>query len=63
MLDTKRKMFLSSADWYVIMLFTVYCWPPYCMRSIAKIPFDFQQVGCFLQVLQFPPPIKLTAAI
>ena len=31
MLDTKRKMFLSSADWYVIMLFTVYCWPPYCM--------------------------------
>ena len=30
---------------------------------VIKFVSDFQQVGGFLRVLQFPPPIKLTAMI
>jgi hypothetical protein len=30
---------------------------------VIKIVSDLQQVGGFLSVLQFPPPIKLTATI
>jgi hypothetical protein len=30
---------------------------------VIKLVSDLQQVGCFLRVLQFPPPIKLTATI
>ena len=30
---------------------------------VIKIDSDLRQVGGFLQLLQFPPPIKLTATI
>ena len=30
---------------------------------VIKFVSDFRQVGGFLQVLQFPPPIKLTTTI
>ena len=30
---------------------------------VIKFVSDLRQVGCFLQVLRFPPPIKLTATI
>ena len=30
---------------------------------VIKFVRGFQQVGCILQVLRFPPPIKLTAMI
>ena len=30
---------------------------------VIKFPSDLWQVGGFLRVLQFPPPIKLTATI
>ena len=30
---------------------------------VIKFVSDFRQVGGFLRVLQFPPPIKLTALI
>ena len=30
---------------------------------VIKFVSDLRQVGCFLRVLRFPPPIKLTATI
>jgi len=30
---------------------------------VLKFVSDLRQVGCFLRVLRFPPPIKLTATI
>jgi hypothetical protein len=30
---------------------------------VIKVVSDFRQVGGFLQVLRFPPPIKLTSTI
>jgi hypothetical protein len=30
---------------------------------VIKFVSDLRQVGCLLQVLRFPPPIKLTATI
>jgi len=30
---------------------------------VIKLVSDLRQVGCFLCVLRFPPPIKLTATI
>jgi hypothetical protein len=30
---------------------------------VIKFDIDLQQVDVFLQVLQFPPPIKVTATI
>ena len=35
----------------------VYCIQPYVIKFVS----DLQQDGCFLRVLQFPRPIKLTA--
>jgi len=32
-------------------------------HNVIKFVRDLQQVGGFLRVLQFPPPIKLTATI
>jgi hypothetical protein len=32
-------------------------------RGVIKFVSDLRQVGGFLRVLQFPPPIKLTATI
>jgi hypothetical protein len=32
-------------------------------HNVIKFVSDLQQVGGFLRVLQFPPPIKLTAMI
>ena len=32
-------------------------------HNVIKFVSDLQQVGGFLRVLQFPPPIKLTATI
>ena len=34
-----------------------------CTRYNIKFVSDLQQVGGFLQVIRFPPPIKLTATI
>ena len=31
--------------------------------EVIKFVSDLRQVGCFLRVLRFPPPIKLTATI
>jgi len=41
------------------VLAEVYSIQNYVMKSVS----DLWQVGGFLQVLQFPPPIKLTATI
>ena len=30
---------------------------------VIKFVSDLRQVGCFIRVLRFPPPIKLTAGI
>jgi hypothetical protein len=37
----------------------VYSMQPYVIKFVS----DLRQVGGFLRVLQFPPPIKLTATI
>jgi len=35
-----------------------------CTRyNMIKFVGDLRQVGCFLRVLRFPPPLKLTATI
>jgi hypothetical protein len=40
----------------------LWCMPSlYVQHYVIKFVSDFQQVGGFLQVLRFPPPIKLTA--
>ena len=35
----------------------------FIQHYVIKFVSDLQQVGSFLRVLQFPPPIKLTATI
>ena len=35
----------------------------YILSQNSKFVSDLQQVGGFLRILQFPPPIKLTATI
>ena len=44
---------------YIASLFTVYSMYHYVIKFIS----DLQQVGGFLHILRFPPPIKLTATI
>ena len=58
--NTTVGMYLNTVELKTISRTLISCFPRYFKVKFAS---DLRQVGGFLRVLRFPPPIKLNAMI